>query len=178
LCLKRDILATGCDAAGVLDIPYGEGRAMLGGRVYRSLFSLKLFHNHDGWCRYRCNVGVEMKGHDTIYCDGEYWNGTVPACLVAPGTPELSISVSRSSSQHFKTGDVLDISCQAVSGNPVPDVAISWPGQQGGGEAWTRLSNSISVTVTKVDDAKNITCTAQNMAGTAHTSTVLHIISK
>jgi hypothetical protein len=27
----RDIPATGCDAAGVLDIPYGEGRAMLGG---------------------------------------------------------------------------------------------------------------------------------------------------
>ena len=35
LCLMRDILAPGCDATGVLDIPYGEGRAMLKGRVYR-----------------------------------------------------------------------------------------------------------------------------------------------
>ena len=119
-----------------------------------------------------------MKGHDTIYCDGEYWNGTVPVCLVAPGTPELSISVSGSSSQHYKTGDVLEISCQVVSGNPVPDVAISWHGQQGGGEEWKRVSNSVTVTVTEVEDGEKITCRAQNMAGTAHTSTVLHIISK
>ena len=131
-----------------------------------------------------------MKGHDTIYCDGEYWNGTIPVFLVAPGTPELSISVSGSSSQHYKSGDVLDISqhyrtgdvleisCQVVSGNPVPDVAISWPGQQGGGEEWKRVSNSVTVTVTEVEDGEKITCRAQNMAGTAHTSTVLHIISK
>ena len=119
-----------------------------------------------------------MKGHDTIYCDGEYWNGTVPVCLVAPGMPELSISVSESSSQHYKTGDVLDVSCQAVSGNPVPDIAISWPGQHGAGEEWKRVSSSVTVAVTEVDDGEKITCTAKNMAGTAHTSTVLHIISK
>jgi hypothetical protein len=155
-----------------------RGRPCLGGGCTGECFHVKIFHNHNGWCRYRCNVGVEMKGHDTIYCDGEYWNGTVPACLVAPGTPELSISVSGSSSKHYKTGDVVDISCQAVSGNPVPDVAISWPGQGWGGEEWKRVSNYATVTVTELDDGEKITCTAQNMAGTAHTSTVLHIISK
>ena len=118
-----------------------------------------------------------MKGHDTIYCDGEYWNGTVPACLVAPGMPDLSISVSRSSSEHFKTGDLLDISCQAVSGNPVPDVAISLPGKHGG-EQWKRVSNSVTFAVTEVDNGEKITCTAQNVAGTANTSTVIQIISK
>ena len=136
------------------------------------------FHKHDIVCRYRCNTGVEMKGHDTIYCDGEHWNGTVPACLVAPGVPELSISVSGSSSQHYKTGDVLDISCQAVSGNPVPDVAISWPGQSGGGGEWRRVSNSATFALTEVDDGEKITCTAKSIAVTAHTSALIHIMSK
>ena len=98
--------------------------------------------------------------------------------MVEPGTPELSIYVSGSSSEHFKIGDVLDISCYAVSGNPVPDVSFSWPGQQGGGEVWKRVSNSVTVTVTEVDDGEKITCTAKNMVGTAHISAVLHIISK
>ena len=118
-----------------------------------------------------------MEGHDTIYCDGEYWNGTVPTCLVAPSTPELSVSVSGTSADHFQAGDVLDISCQAMSGNPVPDVGISWPGQQGGGEQRKRLSNYLTLAVTEEDDGKKITCTAENKAGTAHTSTMLHIMS-
>ena len=57
-------LEASCDETGMLDIPYGEGRAMMGGAVYK----------------YRCNHGVEMEGSNTLVCDGERWNGTVPHC--------------------------------------------------------------------------------------------------
>ena len=53
-----------CEETGMLDIPYGEGRAMLRGAVYK----------------YRCNHEVEMEGSNTLVCDGERWNGTVPDC--------------------------------------------------------------------------------------------------
>ena len=45
-----------------------------------------------------------------------------------------------------------------------------------GGERYGR--ESVTVTVTEVDDGEKITCTAKNMVGTAHNSAVLHIISK
>ena len=118
-----------------------------------------------------------MGGHDTIYCDGQYWNGTVPTCLVPPSSPDLSVSVAGSPASHFKTGDVLDITCQAVGGNPVPDVMISLPGNQGGGE-WRKLSSSVQFSVTEMDNDGDITCTAQNSGGAAHTERVLHILSK
>merc|ERR1719154_420984 len=60
-----------CDETGMLDIPYGEGRAMMGGAVYK----------------YRCELGVEMEGSNTLVCNGDTWNGTVPDCNVQPDEP-------------------------------------------------------------------------------------------
>ena len=63
-----------CDETGMLDIPYGEGRSLLRGAVYK----------------YRCNTGVEMEGSNTLVCDGDSWNGTVPHCN---GKDILSIDI-------------------------------------------------------------------------------------
>ena len=47
----------------MLEVPYGEGRALMGGAVYR----------------YRCTAG-EMEGSDTVVCTGAQWNTSRPHC--------------------------------------------------------------------------------------------------
>ena len=47
----------------MLELPYGEGRALMGGAVYR----------------YRCTAG-EMEGSDTVVCTGAQWNTSRPHC--------------------------------------------------------------------------------------------------
>ena len=132
--------------------------------------------------RYRCNVGILMEGPDTIYCDGQYWNGTVPTCLVPPSSPNLSVSVSGSNTSSLEeqvvvvqTGDVVEAVCHASGGNPVPDVMISLPGYEG---VWQSMSASAQIVITEEHSDGMIVCTVQNSAGTTHTHTTIHIPSK
>ena len=123
-----------------------------------------------------------MQGDDTIYCDGQYWNGTVPTCLVPPNSPDLSVSIlgSQSSSSEesivvVKAGDVIDAVCHAGGGNPVPDVRISLPGYEG---VWQSMAVSAQIVITEDKCDGMIVCIAANSAGTAYTNITLQIPSK
>jgi len=142
-----------------LEVPYGEGRAMLGGAVHK----------------YRCNNGVEMEGSDTLVCDGENWNGTVPHCNVAPTKPELELIVSGNVVTAVKPGDWVLVTCQASGGHPVADIGITVDGVSAGSKDFRNLRNSFTFTATEEDDGKTIVCTALNKIGTEISSTVVQV---
>jgi len=142
-----------------LEVPYGEGRAMLGGAVHR----------------YRCNNGVEMEGSDTLVCDGERWNGTVPHCNVAPTKPELEMIVSGNAVTAVKPGDWVLVTCQASGGHPVADIGITLDGVSAGSKEFRNLRNSFTFTASEEDDGKTIVCTALNKVGSEASSTVIQV---
>merc|ERR1711892_666094 len=148
-----------CEETGMLDIPYGEGRAMLRGAVYK----------------YRCNHGVEMEGSNTLVCDGERWNGTVPNCNVGPSEPELEVTVSGNAVTTVKTGDVVLVTCRARVGHPVPAIGLTLDGLPTGSKDFLNLENSFTFTATETEDGQRILCSAVNKVGTAATSTILHV---
>jgi len=150
-----------CDETGMLDIPYGEGRAMLRGAVYK----------------YRCNHGVEMEGSNTLVCDGERWNGTVPDCNVLPDEPELELIVSGSAVTAVKPGDWVLVTCQAGGGHPVPDIGLTLDGLPAGSKDFRNYRNSFTFTATEEDDGKKIICTAMNKVGSSSASTILHVLA-
>ena len=71
----------------MLDIPYGEALSMLGGALYRCTTNTNIINtvmiltNNTNsiitLTRYRCNEGVPMSGSESLYCDGNTWNGSV-----------------------------------------------------------------------------------------------------
>jgi len=142
-----------------LEVPYGEGRAMLGGAVHK----------------YRCNVGVEMEGSDTLVCDGENWNGTVPHCNVAPTKPELEMIVSGNVVTAVKPGDWVLVTCQASGGHPVADIGLTVDGVSAGSKDFRNLRNSFTFTASEEDDGKTIVCTALNKIGSEASSTVVQV---
>merc|ERR1719320_740686 len=142
-----------------LEVPYGEGRAMLGGAVHR----------------YKCNNGVEMEGSDTLVCDGERWNGSVPHCNVKPTDPLLEVTVSGNAVTAVKPGDWVLVTCQASGGHPVADIGITLDGVSAGSKEFRNLENSFTFTASEEDNEKTILCTAVNKVGTAAVSTVLHV---
>jgi len=148
-----------CDQTGMLDIPYGEGRALLRGAVYK----------------YRCNQGVEMEGSDILVCDGERWNGTVPHCNVKPSDPLLEVTVSGNVVTAVKPGDWVLVTCQASGGHPVADIGLTVDGVSAGSKDFRNLRNSFTFTATEEDDGKTIVCTALNKIGTEASSTVVQV---
>merc|ERR1711892_1050447 len=148
-----------CDENGMLDIPYGEGRALLRGAVYK----------------YRCNHGVEMEGSNTLVCDGERWNGTVPDCNVLLDEPELELIVSGNAVTAVKPGDWVLVTCQARGGHPVPDIGLTLDGLPAGSKDFRNYRNSFTFTATEEDDGKIILCTAMNKVGASTASTILHV---
>jgi len=150
-----------CDETGMLDIPYGEGRSMMGGAVYK----------------YRCNSGIEMEGTNTVVCTGETWNGSVPHCNVAPNEPELSVIVSGVPVTTVQPGDWAMVTCQARGGHPVPDVGITMDGRPSGSKDFRNLRNSFTFTVSEKDDGKMIACTAVNKMGASSSSVILTVIA-
>merc|ERR1712123_100240 len=148
-----------CDETGMLDIPYGEGRAMLRGAVYK----------------YRCNHGVEMGGSNTLVCDGERWNGTVPDCNVLPDEPELELIVSGNAVTAVKPGDWVLVTCQAGGGHPVPDIGLTLDGLPAGSKDFRNYRNSFTFTATEEDDGKKIVCRAMNKVGSSSASTELGV---
>lgn len=148
-----------CDETGMLDIPYGEGRSLLRGAVYK----------------YRCNHGGEMEGSNTLVCNGDKWNGTVPDCNVEPNEPELEVIVSGSVVTTVKPGDWVLVTCQARGGHPVPDIGINMDGLPSGSKDFENFKNSFTFTASEQNDAKNILCTAVNKVGTSAASTILHV---
>jgi len=148
-----------CDQTGMLDIPYGEGRALLKGAVYK----------------YRCNIGSEMEGSDILVCDGERWNGSVPHCNVKPTDPLLEVTVSGNAVTAVKPGDWVLVTCQASGGHPVADIGITLDGVSAGSKEFRNLKNSFTFTASEEDNEKTILCTAVNKVGTAAVSTVLHV---
>jgi len=150
---------TTCDVTGMLDIPYGEGRSMMGGAVFK----------------YRCNQGVEMEGSNTLVCDGENWNGTVPHCNVGPDAPELKVIVSGSVVTNVKPGDWVLVTCQAKGGHPLPDIGLTLDGIPSGSKDFRNYKNSFTFTASENDSGKMILCTALNKVGTSVESTMLHV---
>merc|ERR1712106_1193119 len=148
-----------CDETGMLDIPYGEGRALLRGAVYK----------------YRCNLGVEMEGSSTLVCDGERWNGTLPDCNVLPDEPRLEVTVSGSVVTAVKPGDIVLVTCQAGGGHPVPDIGLTLDGLPAGNKDFGNLKHSFTFTATENEDGKRILCSAVNKVGTSTTSTILRV---
>jgi len=148
-----------CDETGMLDIPYGEGRAMMGGAVYK----------------YRCNHGVEMDGSNTLVCDGEKWNGTVPDCNVEPNEPDLEVIVSGSVVKTVKPGDWVLVTCQSRGGHPVPDIGITMDGLPSGSKDFRNFRNSFTFMATEKDDGKKILCTTVNKVGTSEASAILQV---
>jgi len=148
-----------CDETGMLDIPYGEGRAMMGGAVYK----------------YRCYNGVEMEGSNTLVCDGDKWNGTVPHCNVKPDEPELEVIVSGKQKEVLKPGDWVLVTCQARGGHPVPEIGITVDGIPSGSKDFRNFKNSFTFEASEKDDGKRILCTAVNKAGASATSTILKV---
>merc|ERR1711970_1089688 len=125
-----------CDETGLLDIPYGEGRSMMGGAVYK----------------YRCNTGVEMEGSDTLVCDGDNWNGTVPHCNVAPDQPQLEVIVSGNAVTNVKPGDWVLVTCQAKGGHPLPDIGLTLDGVPAGSKDFRNYRNSFTFTASEEDE--------------------------
>jgi len=137
-----------CDQTSMLDIPYGEALSMLGGAVYR----------------YRCNEGVPMSGSESLYCDGNSWNGSVPVCLVAPAPPALELLVDGVPQTVVRPGDAVLTTCHAKTGNPVPEVQITFAGET---SASMNFKNSLLVTVPEGVQELEVSCTASNSAGSA-----------
>ena len=132
------------------------------------------FGNCKDMFRYRCHLGLEMEGHDTLYCDGRHWNGTVPTCLKVPEPPDLSILSAAKQTTTVALGEIVKITCLAVGGNPVPYVGLSWPESERIGEL-KRLEISEEFIVTEEHQHKKITCTAKNKAGQSESSLLLNI---
>merc|ERR1719391_111067 len=127
---------------------------MLGGALYR----------------YRCNEGVPMSGPESLYCDGNTWNGSVPVCLVAPAAPALELLVDGLPQTVVRPGDAVLTTCHAKTGNPVPEVQISFAGET---SAPMNFKNSLLVTVPEGHEELEVSCTASNSAGSAtETATV------
>jgi len=148
-----------CDVTGMLDIPYGEGRAMMGGAVYK----------------YRCNTETQMEGSNTLVCDGEKWNGTLPDCNAGPTEPELEVIVSGQAVTKVNPGDWVLVTCQAKGGHPLPDIGLTLDGLPSGSKDFRNFRNSFTFTATEEDNGKRILCTALNKVGTSAASTVLHV---
>merc|ERR1711892_182826 len=145
-----------CDVTGMLDIPYGEGRAMMGGAVYK----------------YRCNTGTQMEGSNTLVCDGEKWNGTLPDCNVGPSEPELELIVSGTTVSKVNPGDWVLVTCQAKGGHPVPDIDITLDGASSGSK---NFKKTVTFTATEEDNGKKILCNAVNKVGTSAASTIINV---
>ena len=135
-----------------------------------------------------------MEGSDTLVCDGERWNGTVPHCngedpmitivicnniiIVAPTKPELEMIVSGNGVTAVKPGDWVLVTCQASGGHPVADIGITLDGVSAGSKEFRNLRNSFTFTASEEDDGKTIVCTALNKVGSEASSTVIQVYSK
>jgi len=142
-----------CEEEGRMSIPYGEARALLGGGVYK----------------YRCNAGLAMAGSDTVFCNGDSWNSSVPTCLVAPGQPHLTLP------NMVQVGEEVEVSCQATDGNPLPTVALSLQGKILGEGA---LSVSVPLSLTHSHHGQQVVCEASSSAGSSRLHQTLHVLSK
>jgi hypothetical protein len=133
-------------------VPYGEARPLLGGAVYK----------------YRCNSGLEMDGPDTVFCEGENWNSSVPTCLVVPGPPQLDLP------ELVEEGEEVDISCTATDGNPLPKVSLSLDGKVLGSSS---LSFTTNLVASDHHHDQEIVCEASSRAGVTRVSRRLHVLS-
>jgi len=129
---------------------------MMGGAVYK----------------YRCNQGVEMEGSNTLVCDGEKWNGTLPDCNVGPSEPELELIVSGTTVTKVKAGDLVLVTCQAKGGHPVPDIDITLDGASSGSK---NFKKTVTFTASEEDNGKKILCNAVNKVGTSAASTIINV---
>jgi len=147
------------DQLWMLDIPNGEGRALMGGAVYK----------------YRCNPGLDMTRGNTVICEDGNWNGTVPHCNVKPEEPKLDVPVSGQNRELLKPGDQVLVTYETQGGYPVPDIGITVDGVPAGTKDFMRTRNSYVFTATEKDDGKRIACTAVNKVGSSIAADVLKI---
>jgi len=152
-----------CDTSKMLDIPYGQGKALMHGAVYK----------------YRCNPGTQMEGRDTVACTGRLWNGTVPACNVEPNKPKLELLVSGSPVKNVKVGDVVKASCQSRGGNPVPEVGLLLDDEpySAATQAFREFSSHFTFLATTEFNGKTIKCITRNKIGTTSAEKILTILS-
>jgi len=150
-----------CDQTGMLDIPYGQGKSLMRGAVYK----------------YRCNKGTEMEGRDTLACTGLHWNGSLPSCNVAPSPPKMEFLVSGQPVEEVKAGDWVLVSCQARGGNPVPDIGLMLDNKPHTSKDFRQFKNTFTFLASEDMDNKNIQCTASNKMGQSKVERILTVLS-
>jgi len=150
-----------CDQTGMLDIPYGQGKALMHGAVYK----------------YRCNPGTEMEGRDTVACTGRFWNGSMPTCNVEPSPPKLELLVAGSSVEDVKVGDWVVVSCQARGGNPIPDIDLKMDDDSFSAKDTMQFKNTFTFQATEDMNGKTVQCSASNKMGDSEAEKTLTILS-
>ena len=151
-----------CDQMGMLDVPYGEGKSLMKGAVYK----------------YRCNPGASMEGHDTVACTGLEWNGSVPHCNVVPSQPSLELIVKGNAVSDVRERDWVLVSCQGRGGHPLPEIGLMLDGKPFATKDFREWSNSFTFIASAAHNGKKIECTAANKVGTVSSVTELNVLSE
>jgi len=153
--------AVGCEEMGMLDIPYGRGKRLMFGSVFR----------------YRCNSGAVMKGPELLYCDGKHWNGTAPDCYVPPSPPFLQLSVGGAQPETIKKGSRVLVKCQSTGGNPVPDIGFTMNGRPipEVSKDFRSFQNTFTFTASSENNLESIECTASNSVGEEVVERLLYV---
>jgi len=150
-----------CNKTGMLDVPYGQGKALMHGAVYK----------------YRCNPGAEMEGEDTVACTGLEWNGSLPHCNVVPSQPSLELIVKGNVVSQVRERDWVLVTCQGRGGNPLPEIGLMLDGKTHATKDFREWSNSFTFIASASDNGKKIECTAANKVGSVSSVTELNVLS-
>jgi len=150
-----------CDKSGMFDIPYGKGKSLMHGAVFK----------------YRCNPGTVMEGRNTVACTGRFWNGSVPSCNVGPSKPKLEFKVAGVPVENVKAGDWVEVSCRARGGNPLPDIRLTMDNEVKSSVEFMQFKNSFAFLATTDYDGKMVECDAVNKISQENAESRITVLS-
>jgi len=140
----------GCELENLMGeegVRNGRARALWGGAAFR----------------FSCNAGSEMDGNSMVFCDGKYWNGTKPECLVPPSPPTFSLTVGgvKMENPSLGVGEEVTINCENEGGNPAPSLAL-YVGEEQVVSSMPGGPAQYTFTVQAEHDTVQVYCTADN----------------
>ena len=156
------LLENTCDKTAMLDVPYGQGKSLMHGAVFK----------------YRCNPGAEMEGGDTVACTGQEWTGSVPQCNVLPSQPSLELIVRGNVVSQVRHNDWVLVSCQGRGGHPPPEIGLRFDGKPFATKDFRVWRNTFTFIAKSSDNGKKIECTAANKVGNASSVSELIVLSE
>ena len=156
------LLENTCDKTAMLDVPYGQGKSLMHGAVFK----------------YRCNPGAEMEGGDTVACTGQEWTGSVPQCNVMPSQPSLELIVRGNVVSQVRHNDWVLVSCQGRGGHPPPEIGLRFDGKPFATKDFRVWRNTFTFIAKSSDHGKKIECTATNKVGSANSVSELNVLSE